>query len=92
MGPHVFIKQHDSCFYEWALQCSNETVGLDVGLSNIQDCIRGAMDAMPNGRYLIEISYNGVHMGAYPQTELMESAPFISGQIAHRFREVAPML
>ena len=79
--PHIFIQQHDSGLYEWHALYHQEEIDSEAGDTSITGCLISALGAIPENEKLAEITYDGIHMGTFPKTQIEKYTEGVSARI-----------
>jgi hypothetical protein len=86
--PHIYIQRHEVGLYEWSLLYGSEKLEGDIGDSNIEGCLKGAMSSVPKTDQLVEISYRGIHMGTFRSSSLLENSQATSDLIVETYAKL----
>jgi hypothetical protein len=79
MTPRISIKQHEACVYEWAIMYDAHKADDDFGETSILACLMSALSGLPSEESLVELSYQGVHMGTFARQRVQaHPAAFVS--------------
>lgn len=84
----VEIQRHQAGMYEWALLFHGQAAGGDAGLSNITDSLASALEILGEAERIVEVRYNGIHMGTYLQAELRDRGAQVAGDMVGRHAEL----
>jgi len=79
--PHIVIQQHDSGLYEWLALYHQEKIDSEVGDTSITGCLISAVGAIPETEKLVEITYQGIHMGTFHKGQIEKYTEGVSKRI-----------
>lgn len=85
--PCIAITRHTSALYEWAVLYGDDLLENDAGATSITESLYGALSTVPEICPIVEISYQGMPLGAYRTDEIEHvGVAEFSERIVERYR------
>lgn len=88
MTPRISITQHESCVYEWAIMYDAHKADDDFGETSIVACLMSALSGLPSEERLVELSYQGMHMGTFARKRIQADPAVFASIVAGTYAEL----
>lgn len=79
------IKRLRSGQYEWFIVYGGIEYEHETGDEDITGCLQSAIDKIPTSHRLVEISYDGVHIGSFHRARVEKSPAAVANEVVTEF-------
>lgn len=81
----IAIKRIHPTQYEWFVVYGGVEYEHDVGDEDIKECLESAIDKVPASDRLVEISYEGIHVGSFHRARVEKYPAGVAKEIVAEF-------
>jgi hypothetical protein len=84
-APMIAITRHQEYLYEWQTVFGANVFENEVGDTSITGCLQSGIESISDNALLVEVSYEGIHMGTFHVARIREFPAAVATEINSKY-------